>query len=41
MFIAGTWTVGAVVLALFGPATRRLEAEAARQSQPRTVTATT
>ncbi|MBQ0826625.1 MFS transporter [Streptomyces tagetis] len=42
MFIAGTWTVGAIVLALFGPATRRrrLAAEAAARAQPHSVTAT-
>ncbi|AEN08091.1 MULTISPECIES: MFS transporter [unclassified Streptomyces] len=42
MFIAGTWTVGALVLAVFGPATRRqrLAAEAAAQPQPRSVTTT-
>ncbi|WP_445528877.1 MFS transporter [Streptomyces cyslabdanicus] len=42
MFIAGTWTVGAIVLAVFGPATRRrrLAAEAAAQVQPQSVTAT-
>ncbi|MGW5331275.1 MFS transporter [Streptomyces bauhiniae] len=34
MFIAGTWTVGAIVLALFGPATRRrrLAAQAAAET---------
>ncbi|MER6723124.1 MFS transporter [Streptomyces halstedii] len=40
MFIAGTWTFGALVLALFGPATRRrrLASEATAQLQPRSVT---
>ncbi len=42
MVIAGTWTLGALVLAIFGPATRRrrLAAEAAAQPRPRSVTAT-
>ncbi|MFD6322265.1 MFS transporter [Streptomyces sp. NPDC058442] len=42
MFIAGTWTVGAIVLALFGPATRRrrLAAEAAAREEQGAVPAT-
>ncbi|PWJ06437.1 MFS transporter [Streptomyces sp. NWU49] len=41
MFIAGTWTLGAVVLAVFGPATRRrrLAAEAAAKENPEAVPA--
>ncbi|MET7406499.1 hypothetical protein AB0C39_15850 [Streptomyces parvulus] len=40
--IAGTWTPGALVLELIGPATRRRRpaAEAAAWSRPRSVTAT-
>ncbi|MFJ9623825.1 MFS transporter [Streptomyces sp. NPDC101181] len=33
MFIAGTWTVGAIVLALFGPATRRRRLPALAQEK--------
>ncbi|MFC9131193.1 MFS transporter [Streptomyces sp. NPDC057099] len=42
IFIAGTWTLGALVLALFGPATRRqrLAMEAAAKEQPEEVSAT-
>ncbi|MBL3669140.1 MFS transporter [Streptomyces sp. M2CJ-2] len=42
MFIAGTWTVGAIVLALFGPATRRrrLAAEAEAREKQEAVPAT-
>ena len=32
-FIAGTWAVGAIVLAIFGPATRRLRLEQEAQEQ--------
>ncbi|KDR59940.1 MFS transporter [Streptomyces albidoflavus] len=41
MFIAGSWTVGAVVLALFGPATRRqrLAADAGEQREARSAPA--
>ncbi|MDF6017050.1 MFS transporter [Streptomyces sp. JH34] len=41
MFIAGTWTVGAIVLAVFGPATRRhrLAAEAAALEKQKAVPA--
>ncbi|MPY61757.1 MFS transporter [Streptomyces spongiae] len=42
IFIAGTWTLGAVVLALFGPATRRqrLAMEAAAKEQQEAISAT-
>ncbi|MGY0065429.1 MFS transporter [Streptomyces sp. QTS137] len=43
-FIAGTWTVGALVLALFGPATRKMrlaaEADAAARTRPDKASAT-
>ncbi|MER6239992.1 MFS transporter [Streptomyces clavifer] len=42
VFIAGTWTVGAIVLAIFGPATRRhrLAAEAKALEEQKAVSAT-